>query len=112
MKAFAVARDDAPTLEMIEVEAPTPRPDEAVIAVNAFSVNRGETFLLERERAGWRPGKDISGTVVAASADGSGPIVGARVERDRGPARPASARPCRARAQQPELMEPTDKELR
>jgi NADPH:quinone reductase len=79
MKAFAVARDDAPTLEIVEVEVPTPRPDEAVIAVNAFSVNRGETFLLERERAGWRPGKDISGTVVAASADGGGPAVGARV---------------------------------
>ena len=79
MKAFAVARDDAPAIEMIDVDAPTPRRDEAVIAVHAFSVNRGETFLLEREPAGWRPGKDISGSVVAACADGSGPAVGARV---------------------------------
>jgi NADPH:quinone reductase-like Zn-dependent oxidoreductase len=71
MKAFAVARDDAPAIEMIDVDAPTPRRDEAVIAVHAFSVNRGETFLLEREPAGWRPGKDISGSVVAACADGS-----------------------------------------
>jgi NADPH:quinone reductase-like Zn-dependent oxidoreductase len=79
MKALTVTRDDAPAIEMTEVEPPTPRPDEALIAVTAFSVNRGETFLLEREPAGWRPGKDISGTVVTACADGSGPAVGARV---------------------------------
>jgi NADPH:quinone reductase-like Zn-dependent oxidoreductase len=79
MKALTVARDDAPAIEMTEVEPPTPGADEALVAVAAFSVNRGETFLLERERAGWRPGKDISGTVIAACADGSGPAVGARV---------------------------------
>jgi NADPH:quinone reductase-like Zn-dependent oxidoreductase len=79
MKAFAVARDDGSAIEMVDVEAPTPRRHEAVIAVNAFSINRGETFLLERERAGWRPGKDISGSVIVACADGSGPAVGARV---------------------------------
>lgn len=79
MKVFAVARDDGPEIQMIEVERPSPRPDEAVIAVSAFSVNRGETLLLNRERAGWRPGKDLSGLVVTACADGSGPAVGARV---------------------------------
>jgi NADPH:quinone reductase-like Zn-dependent oxidoreductase len=50
-----------------------------VIRVEAFSVNRGETFLLEKPPAGWRPGKDIAGLVVQAAADGSGPAAGTRV---------------------------------
>ena len=79
MKAFAVAADDSPEIHMIEAEQPSPKPDEAVIAVDAFCLNRGETLLLEREAAGWRPGKDISGSVVAACPDGGGPAVGARV---------------------------------
>jgi NADPH:quinone reductase len=79
VKAFAVARDDSPAIRLIEAEEPRPRHDEAVIAVDAFSLNRGETFLLESEAAGWRPGKDVSGSVVAACADGSGPAVGTRV---------------------------------
>jgi NADPH2:quinone reductase len=54
-------------------------PGEAVIAVEAFSVNRGETLLLEDPSAGWRPGKDIAGRVVQVAADGAGPGTGARV---------------------------------
>ena len=55
---------------------PAPGRDEAVIAVEAFSINRGETFLLERLASGWRSGKDIAGRVVRAASDGSGPPVG------------------------------------
>lgn len=58
---------------------PTAADDEALVAVEAFSVNRGETFLLDHPRTGWRPGKDIAGTVLAAARDGSGPPVGTRV---------------------------------
>jgi NADPH:quinone reductase len=58
---------------------PNPAPDEVVLAVEAYSVNRGETLLLEAPRDGWRPGKDVAGTVTGAAADGSGPPVGARV---------------------------------
>ena len=36
------------------VDQPAPGPGEAVIRVEAFSVNRGETFLLEKPQAGWR----------------------------------------------------------
>lgn len=79
MKAFAVARDDSAAIHLVDAEEPSPGPDQAVIAVDAFSLNRGETFLLEREAAGWRPGKDVAGSVLAACADGSGPAVGARV---------------------------------
>ncbi|MFJ2773906.1 zinc-binding dehydrogenase [Streptomyces sp. NPDC087300] len=66
-------------------EAPEPEPaaHEAVVAVEAFSVNRGETFQLDggldRRWAGWRPGKDVAGTVIRAAADGSGPASGTRV---------------------------------
>ena len=61
------------------VDQPAPGPGEAVIRVEAFSVNRGETFLLEKPQAGWRPGKDIAGLLVRGAADGSGPAVGTRV---------------------------------
>jgi NADPH:quinone reductase-like Zn-dependent oxidoreductase len=60
-----------------ELEEPTPARDEALVAVEAFSVNRGE--LLKLERGGWRPGKDVAGRVVRAAADGSGPATGDRV---------------------------------
>jgi NADPH2:quinone reductase len=61
------------------VEAPEARPDQVVVDVRAFSVNRGELALLAARPEGWRPGQDVAGTVVAAAADGSGPEIGARV---------------------------------
>lgn len=79
MKALAVARDDSAEVHFVEADEPSPGPGEVLIAVDAFTLNRGETFLLEREAAGWRPGKDVAGSVLAACADGSGPAVGARV---------------------------------
>ncbi|MEL4152656.1 zinc-binding dehydrogenase [Corynebacterium bovis] len=54
-------------------------PDQVLIEVTAFSVNRGETFLLEDPADDWRPGKDVAGTVVANGNPDSGPNVGARV---------------------------------
>lgn len=66
-------------VDVATIAAPRPRADEALVAVHAFSINRGETFLLERPPDGWRPGKDIAGVVVAPAADGSGPALGARV---------------------------------
>ena len=62
-----------------EVEEPSPDADEAVIQVAAFSINRGETFVLEQRPVDWRPGKDVAGVVVRAAADGSGPPQGSRV---------------------------------
>ena len=66
-------------VEPTEVREPTAGADEAVVEVEAYSVNRGETFLLQAPAPGWRPGKDIAGTVRIAAADGSGPTVGSRV---------------------------------
>jgi NADPH2:quinone reductase len=58
---------------------PAPAPDEALVAVEAFSLNRGELALLAARPAGWRPGQDIAGTVLAPAADGAGPAAGTRV---------------------------------
>ncbi|MGW6979287.1 zinc-binding dehydrogenase [Streptomyces sp. NPDC054932] len=62
-----------------EVSQPVPEPGEALIKVEAFAPNRGETFLLENPRPELLPGKDIAGLVVQAAADGSGPGIGTRV---------------------------------
>ncbi len=65
-------------VDFTDVPPPAPEADEALIKVEAFAPNRGETFLLERPAAGLLPGKDIAGLVVQAAADGSGPGVGTR----------------------------------
>lgn len=57
---------------------PEPAPDEALIAVRAFAVNRGELRLVAA-RNDWIPGQDIAGVVERAAADGSGPPAGTRV---------------------------------
>jgi NADPH:quinone reductase len=62
-----------------EVAEPFLRPDEALVAVHAFSLNRGELRLFQVRPEGWRPGQDIAGVVVGAAADGSGPAAGTRV---------------------------------
>lgn len=62
-----------------EAEAPRPRPDEALVAVTASTVNRGELGLIGMRDEGWAPGQDVAGTVIEAAADGSGPEAGSRV---------------------------------
>jgi NADPH2:quinone reductase len=62
-----------------EVAEPEPAANEALVAVRAFSLNRGETRLFQVRPEGWRPGQDIAGIVLQQAADGSGPKSGARV---------------------------------
>jgi NADPH:quinone reductase-like Zn-dependent oxidoreductase len=66
-------------VRLTDVAEPDAAPDEAIVAVEAFSINRGETFLLEAPLPEWRPGKDVAGHVVRAAKGGGGPQVGARV---------------------------------
>src|SRR4051794_14880597 len=62
-----------------EVAEPEPKPNEALVAVHAFSLNRGELRLFQARPEGWRPGQDIAGIVARQAADGFGPPAGARV---------------------------------
>jgi NADPH:quinone reductase len=62
-----------------EIAEPEPKPNEALVAVQAFSLNRGELRLFQARPEGWRPGQDIAGIVLRAAADGSSPPAGARV---------------------------------
>jgi NADPH2:quinone reductase len=65
-----------------EVEAPQPSPSEALVQVEAISLNRGDAVILVQEgwvKEGWRPGWDLAGTVVKPAADGTGPQAGSRV---------------------------------
>src|SRR5579871_5339300 len=62
-----------------EAPEPAPRDNEALVAVHAFSLNRGELRLFQVRPEGWRPGQDIAGVVLQPAADGSGPAAGTRV---------------------------------
>ena len=66
-------------MEFTQEAQPAPAPDEVLVKVEAFSPNRGETFVLEAPEPGFRPGKDVAGLVVQAAADGSGSPAGTRV---------------------------------
>ncbi|MEU8875356.1 zinc-binding dehydrogenase [Streptomyces javensis] len=79
MRRLIPTGDAAHPVAFAEVPQPVPEPGEALIEVEAFAPNRGETFLLEHPRPGLLPGKDIAGLVVRAAADGSGPGTGTRV---------------------------------
>ena len=79
MQALVPAGRAAGLVTMAEVPSPEPRPDEALVRVQAFSVNRGEIFRLENLEPGSRPGKDVASVVVRAAADGTGPAAGQRV---------------------------------
>jgi NADPH:quinone reductase-like Zn-dependent oxidoreductase len=66
-------------LERRELADPRPGPSDIVVAVRAYSVNRGELALLLQRPDGWTPGQDVAGIVARAAENGSGPGVGARV---------------------------------
>lgn len=66
-------------IRLAQVAKPELAADEVLIRVAAYSVNRGETFLLEAPAAGWRPGKDVSGRIDAVGRNVQGLHPGQRV---------------------------------
>ncbi len=79
MQALVNTANAAQRLAFRDVPEPEPADGEAVVAVRAFSVNRGELALMRARPDGWRPGQDVAGVVVRPARDGTGPREGERV---------------------------------
>ena len=78
MRALVVT-PDPPHLELAGADDPSPLPNEALVDVYAFSINRGESRRLPEQPPGFVPGWDVAGVVARSAEDGSGPGEGRRV---------------------------------
>ncbi len=67
------------SISVEDVPAPTPTPGQALIRVQAISLNRGEVRLALSDAPNPRPGWDFAGVVEREAANGIGPKAGTRV---------------------------------
>ena len=79
MLGLVTTLNDKAPMELREVPEPQPQRNEALVAVHAFSLNRGELRSIRNNGEGWIPGQDIAGIVLKQAEDGSGPAASARV---------------------------------
>lgn len=79
MRAVVTAPGAADPLQIVEVTCPAPLPQEALVAVRAFSLNAGETRTALAADRVHTPGWDFAGLIERASADGTSPPTGTPV---------------------------------
>jgi NADPH2:quinone reductase len=79
MKAVLINHSKVGQLEISDADVPEQQPGETLVAVRAFSLNRGDLKRTEAGQDGNQAGWDFSGTVEQVAPDGSGPPEGARV---------------------------------
>lgn len=79
MQALFTNPNGDPRLILRETPAPAPQPNQALIRVEAFSLNQGETRTAFDATTSYIPGWDFAGVVEKAAADGSTPNAGARI---------------------------------
>jgi NADPH:quinone reductase len=79
MLGLVTTLNDKAPVELREVPDPQPQRNEALVAVHAFSLNRGELRSVRNNGEGWVPGQDVAGVVLKQAEDGNGPAAGARV---------------------------------
>jgi NADPH:quinone reductase-like Zn-dependent oxidoreductase len=79
MLGLVTTLNDAAPVELRELPEPQPQRNEALVAVHAFSLNRGELRSVRNNGVGWVPGQDVAGVVLKQAEDGNGPPADARV---------------------------------
>jgi len=79
MLALLTTGDPTNPLTISEVPEPSPGSNEALVSVDATSLNLGEVRTIATAPPGSNLGWDVAGIVVEGAADGSGPPEGTRV---------------------------------
>jgi NADPH2:quinone reductase len=79
MLGLVTTLNDKAPVELREVPEPQPYRNEVLVAVHAFSLNRGELRSVRNNGVGWIPGQDVAGVVLKQAEDSSGPPLGSRV---------------------------------
>ena len=79
MRAYLIDSGTASGVRLSDVPETKPKLDEALIAVEAFSLNHGELPKLGFFPQGTTGGWDSAGRVIQPASDGSGPPAGTRV---------------------------------